>query len=351
MKQETFPVTGMHCPACERLVAEALIDGGLARSAAASRARRAVTVEREDDDPAWLEKAGAVLAPMGYEILAPGAKAPGSLRETLAGLGLAAAVLAGFAALQASGIVSVLTPGSLDVTGAFVLGVVASLSSCFALVGGLLVTYTSALASSDPGAARAGQGLFHLSRLVAFVLLGGALGALGGAVALDLGWTRVLQGAAALVMVGLGLRLVGAFAPLRGWPAASGGPLPEPAAGGVAGRVRRWAGSLRAPRSLRSARVSTGALLGVVSFFLPCGFTQSMQFQALASGSAASGAALMGAFAAGTLPVLAGLSTALVRGFRGAANALLARAAGFLVLGLGLYQVVAVLVGLGVLHR
>jgi sulfite exporter TauE/SafE len=326
----------MHCAACERLVADALVDEGVALSASASLARREVTVETAagaaDGDGAWVAKARAVLEPLGYRLLGEGEAQPGNVRETLAGLAIALVVLAVFAALQVSGVVSLLTPSRLDAGGAFVLGVVASLSSCFALVGGLLVTYTSALARTDQNLAWAGQAVFHASRLAAFVVLGGALGALGSAFSLELGWTQALQGIAVLIMILLGLRLLGVL---------GGGMVPVPGGRGIGAWTRRWAGS---------ARVSSGALLGLASFFLPCGFTQSMQFQALASGSIATGAMLLGVFALGTLPVLAGLSTALVKGFRGRRHDLFAAAAGFLVLGLGLYQAASLLTVLGVLR-
>jgi len=329
----------MHCAACERLVADALVEEGLARGASASLARREVSVEADFDaglrDGQWLVKARTVLAPLGYRLLAPGEAARWNVRETLVGLAIASAVLALFVALQVSGAVQLLTPNRLDAGGAFVLGVVASLSSCFALVGGLLVTYTSALATTDQNLARAGQALFHGARLVVFVVLGGALAGLGSAFDLDLGWTQALQGIAVLIMILLGLRLLGVW---RGLAAGRPGGR-RTAVTGLAGEwAGRWAGS---------ARVSSGALLGVASFFLPCGFTQSMQFQALASGSIASGALLLGAFALGTLPVLAGLSTALVRGFRGRGHDLYAKTAGFLVLGLGLYQAVSLLTAIG----
>lgn len=336
--RRSFAVRGMHCPACERLVADTLVEQGLARSASASLARREVEVAVADGpagsgagDGPWLKRARAALEPLGYRLLAPGEAPRAGLRETLGGLGIAVAVLGLFAALQASGVVHAVAPTQLDVGGAVLLGVVASLSSCFALVGGLLVTYTSALARTDQAAAWAGQSLFHASRLVTFVLLGAGLGALGGAFALDLAWTQALQGLAVLVMLGLGLQLLGVFAGLR----LPGGGV------GVTARARRWAAS---------ARLSSGVLLGVASFFLPCGFTQSMQFQALASASPAQGALLLGAFAVGTLPVLAGLSTALVKGFRGRGRELSARSAGFLVLGLGLYQAVSLLKATGLLR-
>lgn len=332
-ESRTYAVRGMHCPACERIVADTLTEEGLASSASASLSRREVTVEvapAQGADGEWIERARSALRPLGYRLLESRQREPWAVRETLAGLGIAAALLAALLLLQVTGVVHALTPTRLDAGGALVLGVVASLSSCFALVGGLLVTYTSALARADQKLARAGQAVFHASRLAAFVLLGGVLGALGGAFALDLTWTWALQAVAVAVMILLGLRLIGVFAGLG-------------SAGGrrVTERARRWA---------ESARISGGALLGLASFFLPCGFTQSMQFQALAAGSAAGGALLLGVFALGTLPVLAGLSTALVRGFGGRGRLLAAKTAGFLALGLGLFQAANLLTAAGLLR-
>ncbi len=45
-------------------------------------------------------------------------------------------------------------------------------------------------------------------------------------------------------------------------------------------------------------------VLGAGTFFLPCGFTQALQFYVLAQGSAVTGATTMLVFALGTLPML-----------------------------------------------
>jgi len=50
------------------------------------------------------------------------------------------------------------------------------------------------------------------------------------------------------------------------------------------------------------------ALIGIGTFFLPCGFTQSMQLYALSTGNFAQGSLTMFFFALGTLPMLALLS-------------------------------------------
>jgi sulfite exporter TauE/SafE len=52
----------------------------------------------------------------------------------------------------------------------------------------------------------------------------------------------------------------------------------------------------------------TPVLLGIVTFFLPCGFTQSMQLYTLTTGSFLTGGLTMLVFALGTLPMLALLS-------------------------------------------
>lgn len=52
----------------------------------------------------------------------------------------------------------------------------------------------------------------------------------------------------------------------------------------------------------------TPFLVGAVTFILPCGFTQTAQVLALASGSATKGAFIMSAFALGTLPVMLGIT-------------------------------------------
>jgi len=77
--------------------------------------------------------------------------------------------------------------------------------------------------------------------------------------------------------------------------------------------------------------------LGALTFFLPCGFTQSLQLVALASGDVWTGAMTMGVFALGTLPSLLGIS-ALSSTATGSAKRLFLRFAGTLVLVLALYN-------------
>lgn len=166
----------------------------------------------------------------------------------------------------------------------FVLGVVASFSTCLASTGAFLLAHGSRAKSRTEVAA------IHVGRLIAFVAGGALLGLLGG----TLGQSALLYGLIGLVL-GIGFLAIG-LQLLELTPAS-------------------WS-FLKLPRSVgeRVQRFSEGlgptlpGLLGVVTFFLPCGFTQTAQALALASGSPWSGALMLGAFALGTAPVLIGLS-------------------------------------------
>lgn len=166
----------------------------------------------------------------------------------------------------------------------FGLGVVASLSTCLASTGAFLLAHGSKAKSPVEVIS------IHVGRLVAFFAGGGLLGLIGG----TLGESALLYGVIGLVL-GIGFLAIGLQ--LLELVPASFSFLKLPAGMGKA--VQRF--------SERLGPTAPG-LLGAMTFFLPCGFTQTAQAIALASGSAWSGALLMGAFALGTAPVLLGLS-------------------------------------------
>ena len=93
----------------------------------------------------------------------------------------------------------------------------------------------------------------------------------------------------------------------------------------------------------------TPLLIGFATFFLPCGFTQSMQFVALSSGSFMAGALVMLAFALGTLPVLAFLSFGSASFAHSKYAPLFFKSAGIVVIGFGLFALLGGLAGLGVI--
>ncbi len=178
---------------------------------------------------------------------------------------------------------------------AFLIGLVASVSTCMAVTGGLLVAvaakYNEASADLTTMQKLKPHIYFNAGRVVSYTLLGGAVGALGSALTLSSEANGALTIVASGVMIVLGLQMLrlipslGRFLPR----------MPK----SLAHKVHDFA----------ARETNDGAfVLGALTFFLPCGFTQALQLYVLAKGSFATGALTMLAFALGTLPALISLS-------------------------------------------
>ncbi len=168
----------------------------------------------------------------------------------------------------------------------FIFGALASVSSCAALVGGMILSLSKqwSIYGTKPHV------LFHAGRLVAFALLGGVLGFFGGVIKLSPIFTALLVIGISVLMLALGFQMLGLSAFQKFQVS-----LPT-------SFVKKVTGN-------RSTNGSFPLLLGAFTFFLPCGFTLSAQSIALISGSALKGSFIMLSFALGTLPALAFIST------------------------------------------
>ncbi|MFH1375413.1 MAG: sulfite exporter TauE/SafE family protein, partial [Patescibacteria group bacterium] len=128
---------------------------------------------------------------------------------------------------------------------------------------------------------------FHIGRVGGFILLGGTLGLLGSKLNYSVSFTGYLTIVIAVVMFYIGLQILGIVPNIT----KLGFHLPKKLSGAIH-KIQKVDHHL-AP-----------ILIGALTFFLPCGFTQSMQLAAVASGDFFTGAVVMGAFALGTLPAL-----------------------------------------------
>jgi sulfite exporter TauE/SafE len=93
----------------------------------------------------------------------------------------------------------------------------------------------------------------------------------------------------------------------------------------------------------------TPLAVGVATFFLPCGFTQSMQIYTLTTGNFLTGALIMGAFALGTLPVLALLSFSSLGIHKKAQSGVFFKSAGLVVLFFGIFNLINSFVAAGII--
>ncbi|MFH2063204.1 MAG: sulfite exporter TauE/SafE family protein [bacterium] len=188
------------------------------------------------------------------------------------------------------------TGASLDssagLAAVFFVGLVAAFSSCSAVVGGLVAAVAASAPSGQSLMARFRPHLlFNLGRVIGFAVLGGAIGGLGDMVGLSTGLNGLFLLVVAAIMVGVGFGLSGVFA-----------------GGSVFGLSKRIARLVE--RRAGSGQTLTVMGLGAATFFLPCGFTQSMQLLAASSGSVLGGAVIMLVFSLGTAPALLGLGLA-----------------------------------------
>ncbi|MDD5469547.1 MAG: sulfite exporter TauE/SafE family protein [Candidatus Peribacteraceae bacterium] len=223
--------------------------------------------------------------------------------------------------------------GTATLGGVFLIGIVAGLSSCLAVTGGLLLSVTGKWNESHPdqdGWTKFKPLLaFNIGRLASYFILGGLIGWIGTSISLSPRAGGYLSIAVALVMLSLALSM------LRIIPKGSC-PIRPPK------RLAHWIADMS-----RHPHPTAPFFLGGLTFFLPCGFTQSLQLVALASGSFTMGALIMFSFALGTLPALLGLS-AISATAKGAYSRIFLRFVGTLVLLLSLWNLQSGLTLVGV---
>ncbi|GAA4396656.1 hypothetical protein GCM10023168_00740 [Fodinibacter luteus] len=341
--QVTVPVAGMTCASCEKRVGRALRALPGVRSVDVSATRGTATLHGDPlpGRPAITEAIRAA----GYEPgSAPWLSPDRSVWRTVL---VAAAAVAAVAWLVAStGVAGVAAdladPSRGGLLLVLTLGLAAGVSTCMAMVGGLVLGFSAAHAASVAGRGRTTASLlgrmrpqlaFNAGRIIGFGVLGALLGALGSTMSLPTRLTAVLVLAVAVVMFLLGVRLTGVSPRLAAWSPR----LP----GGLA---RALGLDTAAQGSYSHGRT---ALVGAATFFLPCGFTQAVQVYALSTASPLVGGAVMATFAVGTTPGLLALG-AVPELTTGRRQAVVLRVVGVVVLAFALLNVSSGLQLLGV---
>lgn len=293
-KTYTFHVNGMHCKSCVFMTESEISEVPYVTRAKTSLEKHSVEVtgefgERTQEEIAAdltkvLEKHGYSLSVEKQEI-----KKDGKWSDFKYALPIALGFAALFVLLQKTGMVNLISGEDQSYGTAFLIGVIASLSTCMAVVGGLVLSMASTFAKE--GDRVKPQISFHLGRLIAFFILGGAIGAIGSAFVLNTSMSIILSVAIGLVMLIMGINLLDTFH----WSKRLVPGMPK--------FISKHALSVH-----KLNHRATPFLVGIATFFLPCGFTQSMQIFTLGAGGFLPGALTMFVYALGTLPVLALIS-------------------------------------------
>ncbi len=323
----------MHCQACILLTESELCEHPKVISAKSNLRKRFVEVQgdfRSTPEEVLVEELNALLLKHGYHLSIKPFAEKRRWSDFRVAVPLALLFIGFFILLQKMGLANFVNVKEMSYGVAFLIGVVASLSSCLAVVGGLALSVSASFAKN--GDTVKPQLFFHVGRLVSFFFLGGLIGVLGSHLTVGAMGILILSILTSLVMLLLGLNLLDIFS----WTKIVQLGIPKSITE-QAYRLKNW-----------NSRF-TPFFLGAVTFFLPCGFTQSMQLYTLSTGSFFTGALTMTVFALGTLPVLALLSFGSL-GIRSESHmSIFFKTSGLVVIVFALFALSGSLVAVGVL--
>lgn len=329
MKTYEFSISGTHCASCKIFIEDSLNEETFIQNVQVDLEREILRIQTDSIELAedLAKKMTNKISSHGYLVSTHKViKEKKDQSGIWTALPIGVLILAFFFILQKTGVLNVGIGGNPTFFTGFIIGLIASVSSCLAVVGGLVLSL-SAKISQDKKSDTKTFLLFHTGRLASFAVLGGALGALGGAVGINFTFTTILGILASLVMFGLGLNLIGVF---------------------EKNNIVITSGIFNFFKQIEH-KTFAPFIIGFATFFLPCGFTQAMQVSALSSGSFVSGLAIMLSFAFGTLPMLVLLSFGSASFAHGRHASLFFKSAGIVVIGLGLFSLLSGLAGLGII--
>lgn len=308
MIQQTIPIRGMHCRSCEILIEQKLKEvSGIKRVVVNYKHKNAIIFSDKSISGELLRHK---IEDAGYSIGADGRKEwltkdPFVYKELTKSFIL---ILVLYLIAKSFGLFNI-SVGSNNPSNLWIvllIGLTAGLSTCMALVGGLILGISAKHAEAHPEATSAEKFrphlYFNLGRILSYFILGGIIGLIGKAFQFSgftLGSLTIFVG---LVMLLLGIQLTEIS------PKLSGFSFTLPSSLSKLFGIRKHH---QKEYSHKNSLVSGG-----LTFFLPCGFTQAMQLYAMSTGSFVLGGLIMAIFAIGTAPGLLGIGgfTSIIKG-------------------------------------
>lgn len=322
----SYKVKGMHCRSCEIILEDEIGKIPGVQTVKASLKNNSVEVTSNGDVATKVKRAIRVT---GYKLTTDSSENEGVANKNrwpdlLISALLVSVLVYFFRSINISNLLNPASFASSNLAAIFTIGLTAGVSSCMALVGGLVLGISTRFAEKHPTSTAFQKFrphlFFNLGRLLSFFILGGLLGEAGSFFRLSgplLGALIVMVG---VVMFLLGVQLSEIF------PRLSALTLPKDFSGFRARKDKEYS-------NLNSL------VLGALTFFLPCGFTQAAQLYAISTGSFFQGGLVMFFFALGTAPGLLGIGglAALIK--KGRAAGVLFKAIGIIIILLALYNI------------
>lgn len=300
MSTITYYIQGMHCAACEIVIEKTIIKEKSVESVDASTSSGSVIVEYNSPKTLSVNYFNKLFKKDGYHFSLNNPTSE-PVADPMTALLIGAAFIVGYILLAKTGyssLISVNATSSLPVF--FLFGLLAGVSSCAALVGGIVLSlskqWLNSYSENDSTLKKAEPHfMFNIGRVIGYAGFGLVLGTIGNYFRLSPVVSATLVIGVSLVMILLGLQMVGVKA------------------------LQHF--QIRFPKFLTSKlsdesnfKGRTGPFfMGALTFFLPCGFTITAQALALASGSPIQGALIMCLFALGTVPGLLAIGLSSVK--------------------------------------
>lgn len=330
MIKTTVPIKGMHCKSCEILIKERLEEMENIKNAKVSFKEKTATVYSQS--PLAMDLVANAIRETGYEV---GEENPKSWMSTdlkdYRDLGLSLLiVIVLFFIGSGLGLFNISitngNPSSLLVV--LLIGLTAGISTCMAMIGGLILGVSARHNEKHPEATVLQKFrphiFFNLGRILSYFIFGGLVGMIGKVFQLSSPVLGGLTIGVGIVMLILGLKLIDIS------PRLSNSSFSLPSS------VHRFLGIKKHHQKEYSHLNSM--LVGGLTFFLPCGFTQAMQLYAMSTGSFISGALIMSMFALGTAPGLLSIG-GLASLMKGALARLFFKFAGIVVIFLAIFNI------------
>jgi uncharacterized protein len=299
IKEKIYKVSGMHCASCELIIERELLKIKGVKSVEASTNKGEVTIEYEGEEP-LLDELNRIFKNNGYSFSDDIKRIQTPPRGSFLGvLIISFGIIVVFIVINKLGLSSLVNVTSKSALPAFfVFGVLAGLSSCAALVGGVILSMSKqwlGMYSKDASTLNKLKPhfMFNTGRLISYGIFGAILGALGGKLSLSPALGSILIIAVSVMMFFLALQMLGVKYFQR-----------------FQITIPKFITRVVADETKFKGRFLP-FLMGALTFILPCGFTITAQGLALLSGSALEGGLMMFLFALGTtFPLLAiGLSS------------------------------------------
>ncbi|WP_419823348.1 sulfite exporter TauE/SafE family protein [Anoxybacterium hadale] len=291
MKRKKIRIGGMTCISCQNKIERKLNNTAGIESATVDYAKGIANVIYHPD-MVTLKEIAAVIERMDYKVLADNQT---TADDKTRAVGFVILILSLFMLLQQFGLTNFFSSFPLAEEGMgygmlFLIGLLTSVH-CVAMCGGINLSQCIPQVerpASGPLASMGPSFLYNLGRIISYTVIGGLVGALGGVISFSGVFKGVVQLAAGVFMVIMGINMLGLFPSLR--------KLTPHMPRIFASKINEEKGRSKSP-----------LYVGLLNGLMPCGPLQAMQLYALSTGSMTQGALSMLLFSLGTVPLMFGL--------------------------------------------